>query len=46
MLSFFLEQIWIGIEYFLLNILATFASVLGLQITVTFGLVLGIQVTI
>jgi len=33
MLSFFLEQIWIGIDYFLLNIIATFGSVLGLQVT-------------
>ena len=33
MLSFLLEQIWIGIEYFLLNFIANFASVLGLQVT-------------
>jgi len=32
MLSFLLEQIWIGIDYFLLNFIATFGSVLGLQI--------------
>jgi len=31
MLSFLLEQIWIGIDYFLLNFIATFGSVLGLQ---------------
>jgi len=36
MLSFLLKQNWIGIEYFLLNFFATFASVLQLQITVTF----------
>jgi len=33
MLSFLLEQIWIGIDYFLLNFFATFGSVLGLQVT-------------
>jgi len=33
MLSFSLEQIWIGIDYFLLNFIATFGSVLGLQVT-------------
>jgi len=33
MLSFLLEQIWIGINYFLLNFIANFGSVLGLQIT-------------
>jgi len=33
MLSFLLEQIWIGIGYFLLNFIATFGSVLGLQVT-------------
>jgi len=33
MLSFLLEQIWIGIDYCLLNFIATFGSVLGLQIT-------------
>jgi len=33
MLSFLLEQIWIGIDYFLLNFVATFGSVLELQIT-------------
>jgi len=33
MLSFLLEQIWIGIDYFLLNFIATFVSVLGLQVT-------------
>jgi len=37
MLSFWLEQIWIGIDYFLVNIFATFCSFLELQITVTFG---------
>jgi len=46
MLSFLLEQIWIGIDYFLLNFFATFASVFGLQITVPFGSVLGLQVTV
>jgi len=29
-----LKQIWIGIDYFLLNLFATFGSVLRLQITV------------
>jgi len=33
MLSILLEQIWIGIEDFLLNFIATFRSVLGLQVT-------------
>jgi len=33
MLSFLLEQIWIEIDYFLLNFIATFGSVLGLQVT-------------
>jgi len=33
MLSFLLEQIWIGIDYFLLNFIANFGSVLGLQVT-------------
>jgi len=33
MLSFLLEQIWIGIDYFLLNFITTFGSVLGLQVT-------------
>jgi len=33
MLSFLLEQIWIGIDYFLLNFIATFGSVLVLQVT-------------
>jgi len=33
MLSFLIEQIWIGIDYFLLNFIATFGSVLGLQVT-------------
>jgi len=41
MLSFFLKEIWIGIDDFLLNFLATSGSILGLQITVTFGSVLG-----
>jgi len=40
------KQIWIGIDYFLLNFFATFASVLGLQITVTFVPDLGLQVTV
>jgi len=44
MLSFFLKPNWIGIDYFLLNFFATFASVLRLQITVTFGSVVGLQV--
>jgi len=39
-----LKQIWIGIDYFLLNFFATFGSILGLQIIVTFGSVLGLQV--
>jgi len=46
MLSFLLEQIWIGIDYFLLNFFATFDLVLGLTITVTVGSVLGLQVTV
>jgi len=46
MLSFFLKHNWIGIDYFLLNFFATFASGLGLQITVAFGSVLGLQVTV
>jgi len=46
MLSFFLEHIWIGIDYFLLNFFASFGSILGLQITVTFGSVLGLHVTV
>jgi len=46
MLLFLLKQIWIGIDYFLLNFLATFGSVLGLQITVTFGSVLRLQVAV
>jgi len=33
MLSFLLEQILIGIDYFLLNCIATFGPVLGLQVT-------------
>jgi len=33
MLSFLLQQIWIRIDYFLLNFIATFGSVLGLQVT-------------
>jgi len=33
MLSFLLEQIWIGNDFFLLNFIATFGSVLGLQVT-------------
>jgi len=32
MLSFSLKQIWIGIDYFLLNFFATFDSVLGLHV--------------
>jgi len=46
MLSFLLKQNWIGIDYFLLNVFATFASVLRLQITVTFGSVFGLQATV
>jgi len=34
MLSFVLNQIWIGIGDILLNIFATFGSVLRLQVTV------------
>jgi len=34
MLSFLLEQICIGIDNFLLNYIAAFGSVLGLQVTV------------
>jgi len=34
MLSFLLNQIWIGIDYFLLNFIATFGSILGLQATI------------
>jgi len=33
MLPFVLEQIWIGMDYFLLNFIATFGSILGLQAT-------------
>jgi len=33
MLSFLLEQIWIGTDYFLLNFIATFGSVLGVHAT-------------
>jgi len=46
MLSFLLKQNWNGIDDFLLNFFATFASVLRPQITVTFGSVLGLQVTV
>ena len=34
MLSFLLKQIWIGIDYFLLNFFATFGFILGLKVTV------------
>jgi len=34
MLSFLLKQIWVGIDYFLLNFFATFGSISGLEITV------------
>jgi len=34
MLSFLLNQIWIGIDDFLLNFYVTFDLVLGLQVTV------------
>ena len=40
------KQIWIGIDYFLLNFFATFLSTLGLKIPVTFGSILGLQVTV
>jgi len=40
------KQIWIGIDYFLLNFFATFVSTLGLKITVTSSSVLGLQVTV
>jgi len=33
MLSFLFEQIWIEVDYFLLNFIATFGSVMGLQVT-------------
>jgi len=33
MLSLLLEQIWIGIDYFFMNFIVTFGSVLGLQVT-------------
>ena len=33
MLSFLLERIWIGTDYFRLNFIATFGSILGLQVT-------------
>jgi len=33
MLSYLVEKIWIGIDYFLLNFIATFGSVVGLQVT-------------
>ena len=42
MLSFLLEQNWIGIDYFLLNF-ATFSSVLRLQVTVDCRLNSGLQ---
>jgi len=32
-LSFLLERIWIGTDYFRLNFIATFGSILGLQVT-------------
>jgi len=31
MLSFLLEQIWIGMDYFVLNFISNFGTVLGLQ---------------
>ena len=43
MLSFFLKQIWIGIDYFLLKFFATFGSVLGLQVTVGLQVNSGMQ---
>jgi len=43
MLSFLLEQIWIGIDYYLLNFIATFGSVLGLQVTVGLQVNIGLQ---
>ena len=33
MLSFLLDQIWNAIDYFLLNFITTFGSVLGLKVT-------------
>jgi len=42
MLSFFIKQNWIGIDYFLLNF-ATFSSVLRLQVTVDCRLNSGLQ---
>jgi len=43
MLSFLLEQIWIGIDYFLMNFFTTFGSVLGLQVTVGLQVNTGLQ---
>jgi len=43
MLSFLPEQIWIGIDYFLLNFIATFGSVLGLQVTAGLQVNSGLQ---
>ena len=43
MSSILLEQIWIGIDYFLLNFIATFGSVLGLQGTARPQLYSGLQ---
>jgi len=45
-LSFLFKQNWFGIDDFLLNFFATFASVLGPQITVTFASALGPQITV
>jgi len=42
-LSFLLKQIWIGIDYFLLNFFARFGSILGLQITVGMQVSTGLQ---
>jgi len=36
MLSFLLNQIWIGTDDFLLNFFASFGSVFGLQATVAY----------
>jgi len=43
MLSFLLEQICIGIDHFLLNFIATFSSVLGLQVTAGLQVNSGLQ---
>jgi len=43
MLSFLLEQIWIGIDYFLFKFILTFGSLLGLQDTAGLQVNSGLQ---